>query len=350
MLAEKFKLGKISFKNRIVLPPMVSNLATDNGFITDDLLIHYQQRRGPGLMIVEATAISPEGKLAPLQLGAYIPQHQEGLAQLAETIKTTGAKAIVQLHHAGSHTTLEATGGRELLSPSGVSVRKDPARALEEDEIKRLIGQFLMAIERVLEAGFDGVEIHAAHGYLISQFLSPKTNKRTDAWGGDLRGRAKFLEEIISRTRSLVGSEQILAVRLGIEDWQEGGLTLPEGLVVGKWLREWGVDLLDISFGLPGLWPEAPDEFSSLLHLSAKAKAAGLGPTIGVGEIRCGEEAELALARKYADLIAVGRGMLADPAWARKVLGKEEGEIVTCLLCPECKMRKGECRAQLALK
>ena len=350
MLTQKFRLGELTLNNRIVLPPMVSRLATEGGFVTGELLAHYHKRRGPGLVVVEATAISPEGKLAPLQLGAFLPQHQEGLRELAQTIQQNGTRAIVQIHHAGSHTDLEATGGRDLLSPSGIAVRQTPSRSLKEDEIYRLIHQYYIAAKRVLALGFAGIEIHAAHGYLIGQFLSPLTNKRSDSWGGSLEARAKFLKEILLRVRKLVGPDQILALRLGLEDWREGGLKIEEGLRVGKLALEWGVDLLDISFGLPGPWPQAPDEFSSLLHLSKKAKDAGLGPTIGVGEIRTAEQAQLALMRGMADLVAVGRGMLADPAWARKALGQESGAINICRLCTNCKVREGQCPAQMSCK
>lgn len=347
MIGKEFMVGNVLLQNRIVLPPMVSRLATDDGFVTQELLDHYQQRRGPGLVVVEATAISPEGKLASKQLGAYLPQHQAGLAQLAGVIQANGAKAIVQLHHAGSHTDLEATGGRELLSPSGIGVRQTPARSLGEAEIWRIIDQFTVAAERVLAAGFAGVEIHAAHGYLISQFFSPLTNKRADSWGGTLQGRSRFLRETIFRTRELVGPGKILAMRLGLEDWQEGGLRIEEGIQLGHLAMEWGVELLDISFGLPGPWPMAPDEFSSLLHLAKKAKDAGLEPVIGVGEVRKPEQAKMALAKGMADLVAVGRGLLADPAWARKALGEESGAINLCRLCSTCRVREGKCPAQI---
>jgi NADPH2 dehydrogenase len=346
MIAQKFKVGAVTLKNRIVMPPMVSGLATADGFVTPELLEHYHARSGPGLVIVEATAVSPGGKLSPRQLGAYLPQHQEGLARLAKVIQQSGARAIVQIHHAGSHTDSESTGGRELLSPSGISVRQTPARGLEEAEIWQIIDQFTCAVERVLAAGFDGVEIHGAHGYLISQFFSPLTNKRTDSWGGDLEGRTRFLKEILSRVREVMGPDKILAMRLGLEDWQEGGLTLEEGIKIGQLALEWSVELLDISFGLAGPWPKAPDEFSSLLHLSKKAKDAKLGPTVGVGEIRRPTEARLVLERGMADLVAVGRGLLADPAWARKALGQEGEPVKICRLCPTCRVREGKCPAQ----
>ena len=193
-----------------------------------------------------------EGKLSPLQLGAYLPEHQEGLARLAQVVQRDGTPALVQLHHAGSHTDLESTGGLPLRSPSGVPVRGTPSRPLEEEEIWQLVDAFVRSAEMVLSAGFAGVEIHAAHGYLISQFLSPLTNKRTDSWGGTFEGRTKFLREVILRCKEIKKPEQILAMRLGLADWRQGGLEVEEGIEIARLARELGVELLDISFAVPG--------------------------------------------------------------------------------------------------
>ena len=350
MLSQKFQLGRHILANRIVLPPMVSRLATEDGFVTDDLLEHYRKRQGPGLVIIEATAVSQEGKLSPLQLGAYLPEHQEGLARLAQVVQRDGTPALVQLHHAGSHTDLESTGGLPLRSPSGVPVRGTPSRPLEEEEIWQLVDAFVRSAEMVLSAGFAGVEIHAAHGYLICQFLSPLSNKRTDSWGGTFEGRTKFLREVILRCKEIKKPEQILAMRLGLADWRQGGLEVEEGIEIARLARELGVELLDISFGLPGPEPESTGEFSSLLGLAAKAKEAGLEPVVGVGGSTKPQKAQLALKRGMADLVAVGRGRLADPAGARKATGREAGEINYCRQCPDCRVREGKCRAQLAAK
>ena len=194
LLSSPLQVGTKTIRNRIVMPPMVLFKQEKSPWRPDEEHLAYYARRaraGTGLIIVEATAISPEGRLAPFQLRAWDEEHLPALASLAATIKAHGATALIQIHHAGANTRQEFIDGIEPVSPSGVPVRSKwggPLRALTAEEINALIGSYAAAAERSVRAGFDGVELHGAHGYLLSQFLSPLCNRRRDGWGDDATG------------------------------------------------------------------------------------------------------------------------------------------------------------------
>jgi 2,4-dienoyl-CoA reductase-like NADH-dependent reductase (Old Yellow Enzyme family) len=338
-LGGPFVVAGLRLPNRLVLPPLVTWTAALDGTVTPESVAHYRASMGPGLVIVEASAVAPEGRLAQKQLGIFEDRHVEGLAALAAIIHGAGAIASIQIHHAGSSTNTVNTFGQGLLAPSTVpSSDGEIPQALDEAGIERIIRCFATAARRAREAGFDAVEVHAAHGYLVSQFLSPFTNRRTDGWGGSLQGRARFLREILARIRAQEGSRLLAYCRLGVADGRSPGLRLEEGIRVAQLLEDDGVPLLDVSNGIgdpTGIAP-AGSRWSDRLHLGAAVKRAVRVPVIGVGGIGRPIQAEEVLAEGLVDLVAVGRAMLADPAWARKALEGRPGDIIPCRDCKRC--------------
>lgn len=341
-LSQSYALADMIVANRVCLPPMVVWAASENGFVTEQTLSHYKSFRGIGLAIVEATAISPEGRLAATQIGAWSDEHIAGLRQLAAVLSAGGAVPGIQIHHAGRQTKLANTFGEPLVAPSAVTTGPDMPEALSLEGIKNLVTKYAAAANRAVQAGFKVIELHGAHGYLISQFLSPTSNLRTDAYGGALENRARFALEVVQAVKSSVGDRALVSMRLGVIDSAPEGLSLEEGTEVAVWLEKAGLDLLHISSGIGGVpahvQPEG-SEFSSLLHLASFVKRRVSIPVIGVGGIKTPEQAERALEANMADIIAVGRGLLADPLWAQKAL-HEPDAISLCRGCRPCGLFK----------
>lgn len=333
-----YKIGEKTLANRICLPPMVVWAATESGHVTDYILQHYGGIKGVGLAIVEATAVSPEGRLAKRQIGAWNDDHVPGLKQLAAAILETGALPGIQIHHAGRNTKLDNTFGEELVAPSAVTTGKDIPVALTLAGIQAMIGKYAAAAERAVEAGFKVIELHGAHGYLISQFLSPTSNLRDDEYGGALENRARFALEVFTAVKKAVSNKALVSMRLGVVDSSSGGLQLGEGVQVARWLETAGIDLLHISSGIGGVPQQLTldhNDFSPLLHLAATVKKHVSIPVVGVGGVQNPEQAERALELGLADIVAVGRGILADPLWALKAASQPEA-ISSCLGCRPC--------------
>ncbi len=331
-------IGRLELPNRVVMPPLVVWKATDDGIVTPALLEHYRRSAGPGLVIVEATAVSPEGRLAREQIGIFEDRHIEGLSRIAAIIRAAGAAASIQLHHAGRNTTLENTFGLPLVAPSAVAAKDVVPEALSEEGIERILGCFATAARRAADAGFDAVEIHGAHGYLASQFLSPLANRRDDRWGGSLENRARFVREAARRMREAVGGRLLVSCRLGAADGDPSGLTVDEGIQVAQWLESDGMPFIHVSTGIgsaPKLAPEGSPWSDRLLLGAAVKKAVGI-PVIGIGGIIDPDQAERALAEGLVDLVAVGRAMLADPEWSVKTLAGRDDEIWRCRQCRIC--------------
>lgn len=328
----------LQIKNRLVMPPLVIFKAGEDGSVTHAIREHYEACRGFGLTVVEATCVSPEGRLAKHQLGLFGDDHIPGMTGLAKIIHQSGSAAAVQIHHAGRQTNPENTFGLPLLAPSPVNPGGTEPLAMMSADIERVQQDFVAAARRAARAGFDAVEIHAAHGYLISQFLSPAANHRQDQWGGSLENRARFLRETVRRVQEAVGKEMLVYCRLGVADASPDGLALEDGLAVAGMLQADGVPLLHISngIGLPeGLKPES-FPWSGRLWLGVRVRQEVEVPVIGVGGIRTPAEAEAILAGRLVDLVAVGRGVLADPAWAEKALGGRGDSIELCRQCRLC--------------
>jgi len=338
LLLAPLQIDRLVLSNRIVMPPMVTFLAGYDGLVTQAHLEHYRRSSGPGLIIVEGTAVSPEGRINRHQLGIYSNQQIYGLSQLARSIHSTGAVAGIQIHHAG------AKAFRETREPKyrrliGIFMRLGRQQIMISG-LQHIREAFKNAGRRAVEAGFDIIEIHGAHGYLFSQFLSPLKNWRVDRYGGSIENRQRLLLEVYKSVSEEVAGRALVTCRLGVADRSSRGLALSDGLSAASALVKAGARLLDISSGIgtPIHVRPAGSRYSGRLHLAHEVKVhlAAKVPVIGCGGIRRPEFAEQALQEGMADLIAVGKGILADPAWARKIIEGKPESIVPCRKCRVC--------------
>ena len=340
-LSSPYELGSLKLKNRIVMPPMVIWASDESGEVKQAHLDHYAEHKGPGLIIVEATTVSPEGRLRETQLGIFDDRHLEGLRSLADTIKSGGAAAGIQIHHAGGKATPEITYGRTPLVPSKEGYPADKVCAeLEESDIRRIIGDFAAGARRAVLAGFQLIELHGAHGYLGCQFLSPLTNKRTDRYGGSLENRQRFLLELYREVAAAVGGKAMVTYRLGVAE--EPGLPIDEGLATVCRLADAGMPLVHASnaHSVPESLALADGRFSPVMNLGIRVRRETALPTIGVGGILDPAMAEILIAENLVDLVAVGRSLLADSQWAFKTLAGRSGEIIPCRRCKPCRWFK----------
>lgn len=352
MLFEPITINGMTLRNRLVMPPMVTQLGDSSGLVTRRQIDYYVERakNHVGLIIVEGTCPVIGGRVAANQLGAYEDKFIPGLAQLAEAIKQTGARCALQLQHAGRRSFAKDNGGLQPVSSTAMAMRNgEMPRALTLEDIPSLVEGFASAARRAKQAGFDAVEGHFAHGYLIAQFLSPLINKRTDAYGGDLASRARFPVEIVRRIRQVVGPGFPIMVRICGDEYIKGGLTLRDTQKVARMLEEAGVDAIDVSAGYTASHEEgylnshipyssAPMSLGhgSYLHLAEGIKKAVKVPVIAVGRLDEHSLAEDALAKGKADLISAGRGLIADPALWSKVKENKTEDIRKCIACNHC--------------
>jgi 2,4-dienoyl-CoA reductase-like NADH-dependent reductase (Old Yellow Enzyme family) len=341
LLKSGIRIKDVHFKNRMVMPPLVIWQSDESAEVKEVHERHYRMSAGPGLMIVEATTVSPEGKLHAKQLGIFDDRHIEGLSRLADLIRSSGAVSGIQIHHGGAKATPKSNWGHLPFAPSVDGSQKPSSkecRELSTDEIHRIEDDFAAAAVRAEKAGFQYIELHFAHGYLGTQFLSPHSNTRTDEYGGSLENRQRFLIETYRRCKEAVSDEVILSCRLGVVDKKEGGISIEEGAATARSLAAEGAPLLHISCGhgvADSVKPEG-SSFNPLFHLAAGIKKEIDVPVIGVGGIVDPADGEQALETGMADFVAVGKGMLADPEWAKKVSEDRGEEIDACIGCPRC--------------
>lgn len=350
-LHDEVTINGMRLRNRIVLPPLTTNNGSPEGRVTDGVIQFYEERaRDVGLVIVEAASVRSDGRIVPGSLGLWEEGQVAGMARLADTIKKSGAAAVVQINHAGARG-FPSGGEMQGASPSGVDLRAGVAPfPMSLSQIESMVSDFAAAAARAAEAGFDGVEIHGAHFYLISQFLSPLTNQRDDRYGGDARGRATFALEVVKAARERLGRDYPILFRLNAVEHVDGGQTLADALEVSRILAEAGVDALDVSLVTQGSWQEA-DGRKFLVPASAFSKeqppganipfvaqvkeAAGL-PVIGVGKLGIGGMAAKSIEGSLMDLVAIGRQMIADPDSVGKILAGKDSEIIPCQECMAC--------------
>ena len=339
-LFSPLKVGTLELHNRFVVPPMGTNHANSDGTVSERNIAYWQTRAkgGWGLIIVEVTAIDPLGKAIPHQLGIWEDKFIDGLRRATAAVHQYGAKIAVQLHHAGRQTYRSVIGAQPVApSPVSCPVCKDIPRELTKEEIYALIEKFGDAARRAREAGFDMVEIHGAHGYLIAQFMSPNANKRVDEFGGSFENRMRFPLEIIRNVRRKVGRGFPLSFRFSAEERILGGRDLEESLAVAQLVEAAGIDVLNVSVGAYGSMeyifatPELPPGHS--LPLAAAVKKAVKIPVIAVGRFNEPVLAENAVQTGKADLIAWGRQSLADPELPNKVAAGQIDEISPCIAC-----------------
>jgi len=337
------QVGGLRIANRIVMAPMFTNFAHTNGEVSEEQIAYYRARArgGAGMVIVEASCVSPLlTNQGPGQLHISHPRYVPGLSRLNEAIKSEGCCSLIQLVHPGRQTTSRYCGGQPV-APSATTcpLMKEEARALEKEELSAIRDDFIQAARYARQAGFDGVEIHAAHGYLINQFLSPRTNLRSDEYGGSLENRQRFLLEITEQIRSDL-PDLILSVRLNIDDFVEGGFGFPESLRVCQALEKAGVDIIHCSSGtyesgLKSVEPATYDE-GWRVYLAKAVKQMVSIPVITGGMIRSPEYANRVVAAGRADFVFLGRPLLADPEWPNKAKRGQVSCIRPCINCNSC--------------
>jgi len=339
-LFEPLQLRDVRFRNRVWVSPMCQYSARD-GLANDWHLVHLGSRAvgGAGLVLAEATAVSPEGRISPGDLGLWSDGQVEPLARVAGFVAERGAVPGVQLAHAGrkAATGLPWSGGRplgveeggwEVVAPSAVpfGAGHPTPRALTDSEVVGVVRLFAEAAGRAAAAGFRVVEIHAAHGYLLHEFLSPLSNRRSPPYGGTLEARARVVLEVARAVREAVPEGLAVFVRISAADWADGGWDLPQSVQLARWLGEEGVDLIDCSGG--GLVPEAKPPVGpgyQVPFAEAIRREAGIA-TAAVGLITEPAQAEEIVASGRADAVLLARAMLRDPHWplhAARALGAE---------------------------
>lgn len=302
------------------------------GNVSDLHIEHYTKiaEGGPGLMIIEATCIDKEGKLCDDQLGIWDDRHIEGLKKLAAACKKNGAVALIQIHHAGLKTPKTVVDVAVSASDSQGTDRA--TRALTIGEIKEVQSKYADAAERAYKAGFDGIELHGAHGYLISQFLSPITNRRNDEYGGEIENRMRFALEVVEQIKNRVPKDFIIGCRMGGNE-----PTIENGIVIAKALENVGVDLLHVSAGITSdQVPTVPEdfEFNWIVYGGTQVKKNVNVPVIVVNDIRTPERAEYLIENGLADFTAIGKGQLSDPCWVEHA--GNNTPINPCLKCKRC--------------
>ena len=317
-LLDPLKVNGLTLKNRIVMPPMNTDLATPGGAVTDALIEDYVQRsKSLGLLIVEHNYVSLQGKLSERQLGIYDDGLVLGLERLSSNIHATGTPVVIQMNHAGRRTSMEIIGMKPV-APSA----SENARALRGEEIEALTEAFVMAADRAMRAGFDGVEVHGAHGFLLNQFFSPLTNRRQDKYGGSLENRIRFPLEVVKRVREKIGG-RLLLYRLGSDDLDPKGVRIEDSKKFAVKLEEAGVDIIDVSGGLCGSRPpQLQDRQGYFIPQAQQIKKAVDIPVIGVGGVAEPEYADKLIRDKKVDLVAVGRAILKDQDWAANAIKK----------------------------
>ncbi len=318
-LRSALKIDEIEIRNRLVMPPMATNKATEEGEVTEELVEHYRQRAGhPGMIIVEHSYIDPDGKLSKRQLGIYKDELIPGLKNISKAIKDQGCVACIQITHAGGSCDSEMIG-KQPVSASSDWYEKD-VKELTTQEMQDIKVKFVEAARRAREAGFQAVEVHGAHGFLLNQFASPLTNKRTDGYGGTRDDRLKFPLEVVEAVKNEIG-DMILMYRMGAYDDQEDGFTLEDAKYFGKKLENAGIKILDVSGGFCGSRPEGyQDKQGFFVPYAETVREAVDIPVIGVGGILEPEFADSIVREERVDLAAVGRALLKDPNWGAEFL------------------------------
>ena len=315
-LQDSLQVKKLELPNRIVFPPIQTRLATGDGVVTDDFLEHYVRRsKGLGLLIVEHGYVSHQGRMGRNELGIHDDALIEGLTQFTRRIHTLGTPLIIQLNHGGALSKKEVTG-KQPIAPSPMR----DAKELTSDNMENIIDDFELSTERADKAGFDGVELHGAHGFLLNQFFSPLTNRRKDKYGGSLENRMRFPLEVVNRVKRRVGGKLFL-YRLGSDDLNPIGTSIEDSMTFARRLVDAGVDIIDVSGGICGSRPTTLQGIQGFFIPQAqKIKAVVNVPVIGVGGIINPLYANQLIRDEQVDLVAIGRELLKDPEWAQKAL------------------------------
>ncbi|MCL7376835.1 NADH:flavin oxidoreductase/NADH oxidase [Streptomyces sp. 35G-GA-8] len=348
-LFEPYTLRSLTIPNRVWMAPMCQYSADetgpDAGVANDWHFSHLAARAtgGTGLILVEATAVSPEGRISPADLGIWNDTQVEAFRRITRFLASQGTVAGIQIAHAGRKASTDRpwkgggpvgpeAHGWEPLAPSAVPFAEGhllPAE-LSVEQIKEIVGQFAAAARRAREAGFQVVEVHGAHGYLIGEFLSPHSNRRTDSYGGSFENRARFALEVVDAVRAEWPEELPLFFRISATDWlDEGGWTADDTVRLADELLAHGVDLLDVSSGGNAADARIPVGPGYQVPFAARVRAETRLPVAAVGLITRPEQAEKIIANGEADAVLLGRELLRDPSWARRAAGELGGRVHT---------------------
>ncbi|KIC08839.1 hypothetical protein RA19_18440 [Leisingera sp. ANG-M1] len=350
-LFSNLNIKNVKFKNRVGMSPMCQYSSVD-GVASDWHMVHLGARAvgGAGLIMAECTAVSPTGRISNGCAGLWNEQQAERLAPIVAFQKSFGAVAGTQISHSGrkgsaataleggSHIA-ESDGGWATVSPTGEAFDPDGTRlwkaprALTTDEVSEIQGQFVASAKLADQVGYDLLEVHCAHGYLLHSFLTPLVNQRADAYGGDLRARARMLLETVEKVRAVWPEGKVLAVRLSVDDFAEGGLTTQDIAQVGQWLKERGVDILDCSAGgaVPAARGAIGNRTAEQPRLAGEVRQGSGLPVMAVGGITDPHHAEELVASETADIVLLGREMMRDPHWpfrAAKTLEAETRHVL----------------------
>jgi 2,4-dienoyl-CoA reductase-like NADH-dependent reductase (Old Yellow Enzyme family)/thioredoxin reductase len=341
-LFEPAAIGSVRLRNRLVMCAMNDNFAGPDGYPHQQEIDYYAARAagGVGLLVTGNAFIDDDvSKISIAQIGVHDDRLLPGLARLAEAIHNQGTAVVLQLAHAGPQTLPETIRFRQTFAPSA-ELWVDASRELTVADIEGIVGSFVAAASRAERAGFDGVEIHCAHGYLLSSFLSPNSNRRTDAFGGSFENRTRIVRDIFDRARRAVGAGFLLGAKINSSDLVSGGATEEDGLALARALERWGATYIAVSRGVGDSVDEmiAPLYYPRLQNIPAarRIKAEVSIPVIAMGAILDPADAEAVLEGGDADFVAVGRGLIADPEWGLKALRGQPETIRPCIRCNEC--------------
>lgn len=343
-LFSPIQLSGVTFSNRVFVSPMCE-YSSEDGFSNDWHLVHLGSRAigGAGLVMTEAAAVLPEGRITPQDLGLWKDEHIAGLRRIVDFLHQQGARAGVQLAHAGRKASMARPWGAEqraltpreggwenVMAPSALRFADNyplPV-ALDPAGFQAVTRAFVHAAERALEAGFDLVEIHSAHGYLLHEFLSPLSNQRSDKYGGSFENRIRLLVEVVDAVRAALPSELPLLVRISATDWAEGGWDIDQSVALAKVLKQHKVDLVDVSSG--GLTPRQvmPVGPGYQTSFAERIRREAEIPTGAVGLITAAAQAEHILRTGQADLVLLAREFLREPYWALKA-AEELGDTIS---------------------
>ena len=325
------------------MPPLASFLIGDDGSITEATIEHYRRRAagGPAMIIMEACAVSPEGIVSPHQPVLYDDRYIDGLSKIAAAIKKEGAVPALQIHHGGRQTSAKVIHRKPLApSPLPCPAIRGEVEPLTIDGIQNLVQKFGDAAARAYQAGFELIEIHGAHGYLVNQFLSKFSNIREDEYGGDVAGRTRFAREIVEEVCKRIDNEIPVSFKISAEEYVEGGLTTKESIEILKILINAGMDVVQVSAGndVTPEWISQPMfmEKGCLVDSASQIKKALDIPVMAVGRINDPHIADDIIRQGKADLVCIGRGLLADPEMPLKAKSGRFDEIRTCIACNTC--------------
>lgn len=334
------RIGNVELKNRIMMAPMETGLAEEGGFAGDRLIRYFTERviNDVAISITGSIACSPEGRGLPRQLGCYDDAFLPGLSLLTEAVHSCGSRIGGQIYHAGRQATRRITGLRPLApSPLPCPVMNDMPIEMTVADMEETAGNFAQGALRLARAGFDLVEVHMAHGYLLFGFLSPFSNRRTDRYGGSLENRCRFPLEVLRRIREEVGDRVAVTVRLSVDEFLEGGFTFEEAREVCMALDAARVDAISISAGsyasLPAIIQPMTYPRGFLVPYAEQIRKIVSVPVIVAGRINTPRLIEEIIAGGKADMVAIGRALISDPEFVSKMKQGRDGEIRPCVAC-----------------